>query len=63
MTNAEKFKEVFGFTPNYDCCPFPYLDDVIDACVGCSYAYGNVHHCSQHFWSEEYRGEQNEDSD
>lgn len=47
-TNADKFKEVFGFTPNIDICPFCSLGDGFSSlcCIECRYRY---------FWMQEYK--------
>lgn len=54
MTNAEKFKEVFGFDIDKDCCPFG--EDKFDQCEECTYydQIKNQNMCSQVFWNEEY---------
>jgi hypothetical protein len=44
MTNREKFKEVFGFTP--DSCPLPKKICVDTECKECVFF---------HFWDREYR--------
>ena len=47
MTNAEKFKEVFGFTP--DSCPLPPK-------IVCRDFDFNCNKCPFHdFWNKEYR--------
>ena len=41
ITNADKFKEVFGMEPKFQFCPREY-------CSGCNTCYGK-------FWNEEYK--------
>ena len=53
MTNAEKYKEVFGFFPDLECCP-------TKNCSECpSYAYNP--NCNNSWWLEEYKGVYNND--
>lgn len=42
-TNADKFKEVFGFIPDSECCPSKCPEN---GCINCEY---------KHFWSQEYK--------
>ena len=48
MSNAEKFKEVFGFEPNQKACPF----------VECNNTCPNYEHwcCQEMWWKLEYKG-------
>ena len=48
MTNKEKFKEVFGFTPRAtnDCCP-KELNCTNMTCKDCTF--------NRHWWDKEYR--------
>lgn len=43
MTNADKFKEVFGFTPDGEYCPKECPEN---GCINCDYRY---------FWNQEYK--------
>lgn len=43
QTNADKFKEVFGFIPDSEYCPNKCPEN---GCVNCEY---------RHFWSQEYK--------
>lgn len=49
MTNAEKFKEVFGFYVDVDKCP--RVDEDCASCVGGGFA------CERSFWQSEYKDE------
>lgn len=59
MTNAEKYKEVFGFFPDYGNCP---ADDCIECpCVrkdsmGNTLCYARESHTTYDWWQEEYKG-------
>lgn len=53
MTNAEKYKEVFGFFPDLDCCP-------TKLCSLCP-AYENQPNCESKWWLEEYKEVTNND--
>lgn len=47
VTNADKFKEVFGFTPNGKSCPYT-IDSCGDSC--------DKSNCSHYdFWEQEYK--------
>lgn len=58
MTNAEKFKEVFGYEPRktmhiFDCDSCPHVDD-------CAYYADNDenHECTvSYWWDEEYKND------
>lgn len=52
MTNAEKFKEVFGFYPDVDSCV------MINPCCTCKYEDFNdlQSDCANKFWNDEYKG-------
>ena len=48
MTNAEKYFEVFGITPDRMACP-------TSACVECpNYNIDKVPHCTDSWWQSEY---------
>ena len=47
MTNAEKFKEVFGIYPAKANCPLGM------PCSKCNYKHRQG--CSYHWWNEEYK--------
>jgi hypothetical protein len=47
MTNAEKFKEVFGVYPAKSQCP------LFIACSECKYKHRQG--CSYYFWNDEYK--------
>lgn len=49
MTNAEKFKEVFGFEVIKASCPLKI------SCGDCKYN-NKLPDCSYNFWNEEYKG-------
>lgn len=53
MTNAEKFKEVFGAEPDKDNCPFNYCRH--EKCPG-----EDELSCSYMFWDAEYKELENE---
>lgn len=46
MTNAEKFREVFGRNPDKSTCP---LDD----CTTCKYLQGAL--CTHQWWNDEFK--------
>ena len=46
MTRQEKFKEVFGFKPNYRGCPLFDTDECKHKCAGCAH---------DNFWNEEWK--------
>lgn len=47
MTNAEKYKEVFGFKPDKGACPA----ETCDTCPG----HVEQFLCSCNFWEDEYK--------
>jgi hypothetical protein len=49
MTNAEKFKEVFGFYPDVDACV------MIEPCPCCKYDDCISPDCANNFWNDEYK--------
>ena len=49
MTNAEKYKEVFGFFPEMEGCPTKNFSE-------CP-AYENNPFCERNWWLEEYKGD------
>ena len=52
MTNAEKFKEVFGFDMRQSICPFQG-DDVESRCGQCKWLqYAD---CCKKYWQSEYK--------
>lgn len=51
MTNAEKFKEVFGEKPNKTDCPI-YSRGV---CASCPFK--NKWDCEEAWWNSEYKGD------
>lgn len=54
MTNAEKFKEVFGFDIDQECC----IADIMD-CRSCPLdnCRGYDADCTHGFWQSKYQGE------
>lgn len=52
QTNADKFKEVFGFNPHKSCA-FGFN------CSNCQYDEG--HHCGKKWWEEEYKAPKGEE--
>ena len=54
MTNAEKFKKIFGFEMRQSICPFEGVD-VKSRCGDCEWiVYAD---CCKKFWQSEYQGE------
>lgn len=54
MTNAEKYSEVFGITPDTKACP-------TEVCINCpNYNIGKVPHCTDTWWNSEYKGNNND---
>lgn len=52
MTNAEKFKEVFGVKPNIVHCPILFRED----CGRCKGFEGNSPCSDSDWWNSEYKG-------
>lgn len=55
MTNAEKYKEVFGLTPDKGSCPTELCEDCpghVEECI-----------CTCKWWDEEYKEVPNENND
>lgn len=49
MTNAEKYKEVFGFPPDEGKCP-------TESCDFCPCNFNGEFYCKMHnWWDEEYK--------
>lgn len=46
QSNADKFKEVFGFIPDSEYCPNKCPENLVNGCLNCEY---------RHFWSQEYK--------
>lgn len=58
MTNAEKFKEVFGAIPTITHCPILYRED----CKKCK-GYRNTNYldcCGSDWWNSEYKEKKND---
>lgn len=49
MTNAEKYKEVFGMEPAKECCP-------TSSCSDCPGKLDDHGLCTFNFWNKEYEG-------
>lgn len=49
MTNAEKYKEVFGLTPDTGSCP-------TELCSECPGHVDDNFNCTCDWWNEEYKG-------
>lgn len=49
MTNAEKYKEVFGMEPAKECCP-------TSSCSNCPGKLDDHGLCTFNFWNMEYKG-------
>lgn len=63
MTNADKFKEVFGFWPNAgddeSICNSVFCEDT--SCDGCRYS-GRDHDNSIVCWGDEYKEQEDENT-
>ena len=58
MTNAEKFKEVFGVVPSTKYCPIVYLED----CKKCKGYFKYIGCCGSDWWNSEYKEKTDENS-